>query len=232
VPASQLIDELEALLRPRSQDVGKLYDQLAPSYDRFRQLWIRLAGGEAEQAMLDDLRGVLAPGARVLDAGAGSGALSRQVLALEPGVELTMVDLSAGMLAQAADIEARRVRGDVVDLPFEDETFDIVVCAWVIETVDDPLRAATEMLRVLDPQGHLFFTFTSLPGGWLSRRGTRLLRDVLESRFAGSALPDEHIPWHDCERSHRRRFAGGLTEEIALRKCCRFPPSLAANRAS
>lgn len=229
--ASQALDDLGALLRSPPGSTEALYDRLAPSYERFRELWISLAGGRAEEAMLEDVGEIVEPEARVLDAGSGSGAISRKLLELEPSVELTMLDASQQMLEGAADLPGRRVQGDVCEIPFDDGSFDLVVCAWVIETLPDPLRAATEMLRVLDPDGHLIFTFTSLPGGWLSRPGTKLLREILESRFAGRALPDQHIPWHDCGRSHRRRFAGGLTEEIVLRKCCSVPASLAGAAA-
>lgn len=228
---SGLIDDLDALVGSRPERVADLYDRLAPSYERFRRLWIRLAGGGAEQAMLEDLRATLRPGARVLDAGAGTGVLSREILALEPEAEVTMVDVSPGMLEQASQIPAERINADLAELPFDDGSFDVAVSAWVIETVEDPLRAASELLRVLDPQGHLFLTFTALPGGWLSRAGSGLLREIVENRFAGRALPDEHVPWHDCGRSHRRRFAAGLTEEIALRKCCEIPPSVASAAA-
>ena len=54
-------------------DVAAVYDRAADRYDRFRELWLRLAGAGAEEAMLADLQAVLRPGARVLDAGCGTG---------------------------------------------------------------------------------------------------------------------------------------------------------------
>ncbi|MBA2350010.1 MAG: methyltransferase domain-containing protein, partial [Solirubrobacterales bacterium] len=80
-----------------------VYDHAAPSYDRFREHWLAVAGRSAEEAMRDDLEAVLEPGARVLDAGCGTGALSRQMLARCPAIDLTMVDLSPEMLARTAD---------------------------------------------------------------------------------------------------------------------------------
>ncbi|MEJ7894779.1 MAG: class I SAM-dependent methyltransferase [Solirubrobacteraceae bacterium] len=203
-----------------------LYDRAASSYDRFRELWLRLAGAGAEQAMLDDITPSLRPGVPVLDAGCGTGALSRRMLALCPQIELTMLDLSPEMLARTAELPGTRMQGSLLELPFADDCFDLVVSAWVIETVTDPLRAVTELLRVLTPGGRLVYSFCSLPHGWFSRAGSALLRAGVQRGFAGEFLDEEHTPWHDCQNSHRRCFRGGLTTEIALGACCAVGPGV------
>jgi ubiquinone/menaquinone biosynthesis C-methylase UbiE len=224
VPALHSIADLAAdlhLLRAApSDDVQAVYDRAASSYDRFRERWLEVAGRSAEQAMLDDLAAVLTPGARVLDAGCGTGALSRQILAVCPAVDLTMLDLSREMLARTADLPGQRLQGSMLELPFADDAFDVVVSAWVIETVADPRAAVTELRRVLAPDGVLVYTFCSLPESRASRAGSALLRSVVKHSFAGEFLDDAHTPWHDCARSHRQSFHGGLTTEIALGKCC------------
>jgi ubiquinone/menaquinone biosynthesis C-methylase UbiE len=189
-----------------------------------------LIGRSAERALLDDLAAVLKPGQRVLDAGCGTGALSRQIRQLEPRVQLTMLDLSPGMLARTCDVPGDRLIGDVQDLPFSDESFDVVASAWVIETVPDPVRAAREFARVIQGSGYVFYTFASFPSGFLSEAASAFLRSVVERRFAGEFLRPERTPWHDCARSHRYRFHGGLTTEIALRKCCDVGPALGARQ--
>ena len=223
-----LVQQLDHLFHARAAgDARDLYDRVAPSYEAFRSLWLSLVGGSAEQAMLSDLAAVLRPGSRVLDAGCGTGALAREIRRLEPGMQLTMVDLSPAMLARAGDVPGERLVADVQHLPFPDGSFDVVASAWVIETVPDPLQAAREFVRVISDSGDVFYTFASLPWSWLSRGGSVLLRSVLERRFAGDFLAPERTPWHDCERSHRYRFNGGLTTEIALRKCCQVAPAVA-----
>lgn len=147
--APKLLSDLEALFGSSPTETSELYDRLAPSYDRFRRLWLRLAGGPAEQAMLEDLRSTLNPGASVLDVGAGTGAISRKMLAIEPDLDLTMLDPSPRMLDFASDLPATPIVGDAGALPFAAERFDLVVSAWVIETVEDPMAAVSEMLRVL-----------------------------------------------------------------------------------
>jgi SAM-dependent methyltransferase len=61
---------------------------------------------------------------------------------------------------QAADLDLRRYRHlegiiqtDITDLPFESETFDVVICSHVLEHVPDDLKAMAEMKRVLKPDG-------------------------------------------------------------------------------
>lgn len=201
-------------------DVAAVYDRAADRYDHFRELWLRLAGAGAEEAMLADLRAVLRPSARVLDAGCGTGVRARTMREIRPDIELTLLDLSAAMLARASDVPAAHVQGSVLDLPFADGTFDVVVSAWVIETVPDPVQAVREYLRVLDPNGHVLYTFCSLPRGWFSRAGSAWLRNAVRRGFAGQFLDGESAPWHDCDRSHLLRFSHGLTTEVALQRCC------------
>lgn len=64
------------------------------------------------------------------------------------------------MLARTDDLPCRRLEADVHQLPFADRAFDLVVSAWVIETVSDPVRAVSELLRVLDVHGLLVHTRT------------------------------------------------------------------------
>ncbi len=208
-------------------DVRELYDRAADRYEHFRELWLRIAGASAENAMLEEVGRRLQPGARVLDAGCGTGSLSRKLLELEPDLRLTLLDLSPGMLARAGDLPGEHLVGSVLDLPLPDASFDLVVSDWVIETVSDPLRAVEEYLRVLTPGGTTIYTFCSLPQGFFSRAGSSWLRAAVTHGFAGRFLPAERTPWHDCGNSSRARFHGGLTTTVTLSTCCTVGPELA-----
>ncbi len=221
-----IIDEAEYLLSGGDRDTKATYDHVADSYERFREVWLALAGASVERAMLDDLAAILRPGQEVLDAGCGTGALSRRIAQLQPRVALTLLDLSPAMLAHAGDVSGTHLVGSVLDLPFEDGTFDVVVSGWVIETVPDPLAAVSEYLRVINDDGYVLYTFCSLPNGWLSRAGTALLRGIIEHRFAGHFLRVEKTPWHDCERSRRVHSRPELTAYVLLRKCCHVEPEI------
>ena len=93
----------------------------------------------------------LAP-ASFLDAGCGEGFVARRLLAAMPELALTGCDVSRGALAIAerANPTARFVPGSVVDLPFPDDTFDVVGCFEVLEHLEGemPRRGVAELARV------------------------------------------------------------------------------------
>lgn len=62
-----------------------------------------------------------------------------------------------GQSYTSLDIESSRaeIKADVQDLPFENETFETVVCSHVLEHVPDDYRAMREFFRVLKPEGTL-----------------------------------------------------------------------------
>ncbi|HEY8028692.1 MAG TPA: class I SAM-dependent methyltransferase [Gaiellaceae bacterium] len=98
---------------------------------------------------------------RVLEVGCGWGELAQRI-ADAVGVEVTATDLSPHMveLARAAGIAA--TVEDVQSLSFPDETFDVVVAAWMLYHVPDRDRAVSEIVRVLRPGGRLVATTNSI----------------------------------------------------------------------
>ena len=103
------------------------------------------------------------PGARVLDAGCGTGTLTLALLRnLKVPVKLTALDLSASSMATArkyvdkkqSDQTVRFAQGNVLALPFADDAFDLVLTSGVLEYV--PLdEGLSELARVIAPGGHL-----------------------------------------------------------------------------
>jgi SAM-dependent methyltransferase len=83
----------------------------------------------------------LSPGERVLDAGAGTGALWEY----DHGARLTLLDRSPAM--------RQHVRGDVTRLPFRDAVFDGAVCNHVLYHVERPADGLRELRRVVRPGG-------------------------------------------------------------------------------
>jgi ubiquinone/menaquinone biosynthesis C-methylase UbiE len=103
------------------------------------------------------------PGMRVLDAGAGSGAVSRVISDLVGGDgSVVALDKSTDRAAFTAKNAALRhvsrlrvVQGDLYHLPFTSDSFDLVWCEFVFEYLHDPALAATTLARVVRPGGKL-----------------------------------------------------------------------------
>jgi len=147
-------------LDARRGDLVPLYDQLAASYDVLHQRWLRCAGGEAQSALEAAVRAVLRPGDRLLDVGCGTGAFARRLLREGFAAQnLALVDPSVEMLHLCDDIPCYKVNGRLDALPFEAAEFDVVTCAWVIETVPDPARAIAELCRMTRDGGTLCIAF-------------------------------------------------------------------------
>lgn len=151
----------------------RVYERAAPRYARFREAWLKLAGAGAERAMQHYLAEILAPRQRVLDAGAGTGAISRQVLALEPGVQMALLE--------GQHLPGEKIEGSVLALLFADESFDVVVSGWVIETVPDPRQAVAEYLRVITTAGYVLLHVLLVAGGVAFARRFRQIRLCADS---------------------------------------------------
>ena len=100
----------------------------------------------------------LPPGARVLEVAPGPGyhaieiaRLGRfDVLGLD--ISRTMVEI-AREGARRAGVEVDFRHGDVANMPFEAESFDLIICQAAFKNFAQPARALEEMHRVLSPGG-------------------------------------------------------------------------------
>jgi SAM-dependent methyltransferase len=130
------------------------------------RLW---AAGEAYEPYVGRWSRLVAPqflrwlgvpaGARWLDVGCGTGALSGAILDGCAPASVLGVDPSEGFLAYATrhvtDPRAGFRRGDAQALPVEDAGFDAVVSGLVLNFVPDQAQAAREMRRAVRPGGRV-----------------------------------------------------------------------------
>lgn len=98
------------------------------------------------------------PPATGLDVGCGTGVLAQRLAAA--GYEMSGLDPSEGMLEvlteRAPDVRA--VRASATEVPFEDASFDLVVCVAALHHIADPgavRDSLMEMVRVLRPGGRI-----------------------------------------------------------------------------
>jgi ubiquinone/menaquinone biosynthesis C-methylase UbiE len=100
-----------------------------------------------------------AKGLAVLDAGCGEGYLSRKIA--EDGAVVTGVDASGELIkaARAHELASKLPVsfdvGTVDSLPYQDRSFDLVLCNHLMNDLEDPTQTLKEFARVLRPRGRV-----------------------------------------------------------------------------
>jgi 2-polyprenyl-3-methyl-5-hydroxy-6-metoxy-1,4-benzoquinol methylase len=97
----------------------------------------------------------LKPGSKVLDVGAGPGTYTRALT--ESGHKCLGLDYSWNVLkvAKFKDTRGRYLQGEAYHLPFQNRSFDAILCIGVLQSLESPKDAMLEMRRILKPQGYL-----------------------------------------------------------------------------
>jgi len=203
-------DDREAKLRQvygaaNGAELASIYDDWATDYDSDLT-----ALGYRNPAVAAGLIGryVDPAGGTVLDAGCGTGLLG-EILSYMGYDDLVGIDLSPGMLAQAA---AKSVYANLqqmalgAELAFADDKFSAVVSFGVLTAGHAPPGSLDEMIRITKPGGHLIFSLSNLvyePLGFKDR-----LAD-LESEGR----------WREIERSSFFPVMPGSVSEAQVESC-------------
>lgn len=169
---------------------------------------------------------------RVLELAAGTGVLTRHLVAQLPAeTAIVASDLNATMLDMAATLGTDRPvewrLADAQDLPFADESFDLVACQFGVMFLDRP-RAFAEVRRVLRPGGVFLFNV------W-DHIGSNELADTVTQAMA-QAFPDDPPRFlartphgcHDLDGLRADLTAGGFEHPadavtLPMRACAESP---------
>lgn len=138
------------------EPINAYWTRRAPSYDDYQQRPERVA---ADRRAWADVWAAALPGTPVdvLDVGTGSGHAAISIAGL--GHRVTGIDLADGMLTRArlrareASVEIDFREGDAVRPDFPDGSFAAVTGRYVLWTLRDPVAAARNWLRLLQPGG-------------------------------------------------------------------------------
>lgn len=95
------------------------------------------------------------PRGTLLDIGCADGTTTYQIKKKFPKLKITGLDYYKGTIdfAKRTRPQVRFVHGDAHELPFGNETFDIVTAIEVLEHLEKPKRVLSEIKRVLKPDG-------------------------------------------------------------------------------
>lgn len=147
---------------------------------------------------------------RSLEIGSGTGYFTLNLMRAGVIEQATCTDISPGMLAtlsanaQRLGLEVQTASADAEQLPFEDESFDLVLGHAILHHIPDLPQAFGEFARVLAPGGTLLFA------GEPSRYGDRIAR--IPKRFAGAVAP----LWRRALRARPAPPAEGGAPDAAL----------------
>ena len=207
--------------------VRRMFDRIAPVYDAMNRV---MTAGLDQRWRAATVRETVRPGDRVLDACCGTGDLA--IAAHAAGASSVVgLDFSAAMLERARRKapELAFIEGDVLALPFKDESFDAAVVGFGIRNVADLTAGLGELRRVLRPGGRLGILEITTPRGMLAPfyrmwfdRIVPLLGRVLPGGEAYTYLPASVRRFPPPEelaallaangfaRVRFKRFAGGI----------------------
>ena len=153
---------------------------------------------------------------RVLEVAAGTGVVTRALArGLPREVSIVATDLNQPMLDHASTLETARPvewrQADAMRLPFQDGTFDALVCQFGVMFFPDRAKAFSEARRVLAPGGvFIFNTWDRLEENELAHVVTTALEPVFPEdppRF----LPRTPYGYFDHRTIQRDLAAGGFT---------------------
>jgi demethylmenaquinone methyltransferase/2-methoxy-6-polyprenyl-1,4-benzoquinol methylase len=158
----------------KKQQVEEMFDAISPRYDFLNHA---LSFGIDYSWRTKVRKKVAALGAqRVMDVATGTGDLALELMKI-PGVHVTGVDISAGMLEVGRQKISHRgfserivmQQADAENLPFEEASFDAITVSFGVRNFGDLPKGLGDMFRVLKPGGRLFVLEFSQPKArWFS----------------------------------------------------------------
>ncbi len=155
-----------SLLNTRSlgtSNVGEIVNEFRKQAHGFENKWSARYLSSSEHIMkwiIDTISPCLKPGSKVLDVAAGTAIFSRALAPLCSSV--TAVDITPEMLQEGERLA--KIEGhsniefsveDAAELPFPDNSFDLVVCRLAIHHFPEPGKQVREMVRVCRKHGHI-----------------------------------------------------------------------------
>jgi SAM-dependent methyltransferase len=130
----------------------------------------------------------LRPGLELLDVGCGPGTITVDLAAAVAPGRTVAIDSAAGVLDEARSLPGAAAvtfsTGDVMELGFSDDSFDVVHAHQVLQHLPDPVGALREMARVCRPGGLVaardgdYAAFTWFPEDPLLTRWVELYHEV------------------------------------------------------
>jgi ubiquinone/menaquinone biosynthesis C-methylase UbiE len=195
----------------------RVWDKSARSYDKQIAFFEKIQFGGGREWLGDRARG------RVLEVAIGTG---RNLPRYASDAIITGIELSPAMLAiarqRAGDLgrDAEFREGDAEHLPFDDASFDTVVCALSLCSIPQPDAAISEMKRVLVPGGRLLL-LDHVASTWPPVYAAQWLLERITIPVAGEHFTRRQLPVVEAagfQIVETERLKAGTVERIHAAK--------------
>lgn len=168
---------------------------------RYRVEWRRLR----------EALGLVGPVDHLFDGGAGSGEFARKALTEGWCKQVTALEYDADNYGHLStklgnDPRAEIRQGSLLEIPFADESFDLVQSTQVLEHIEDHERAAAELIRVLKPGGHVLISVPHPPEPFPNEGHVRegYTEADLRALFEPLGCKLRHVDWYLTRTTVRR----------------------------
>lgn len=189
-------------------------DELETLRSRVKATWVAGDFGKIAEYLIIQAeefinRRHIKPGTRVLDVACGTGNLT--IPAARRGARVTGVDIAPNLLEEARERAANEGlsiqfdEGDVVELPYEDNAFDLLISMYGAMFAPAPEIVAEELVRVCRPGGVIAMANWT-PGGFIGQMLKTVSRHVPPP--PGMVSP---VLW-GVEETVKSRFKQGVAE--------------------
>ena len=158
---------VRANLNKDPDDVSKMFDDVAHRYDFLNDL-LSLGRTKAWRRVVT---AIISPksGMKILDIAAGTGSSSKPLV--DKGADVIALDFSEGMLAagRKRHKNIKFQQGDALNLPFDENTFDVTTISFGLRNTSDTTAALKEALRVTKKSGRIVVCEFSHPSNKIFR---------------------------------------------------------------
>lgn len=156
------------MLDKSSTKIKKMFDKISKRYDFMNNLISFKTHLKIKKNCIKNLN--IKPHKKVLDLCTGTGDIAHFVKKIQPEAEIFGVDFSKEMLniAKKKNKDIDFIEADILDLPFEDESFDYIIVSFGLRNVEDIDKALLEIKRILKKDG-MFLNLDFFKSNFISK---------------------------------------------------------------